>query len=170
MVQDYDRKDPQLLFVLRAKFQNCKKQKSESVRDYLHKLERLQRELGQGGKTVNNDDIVLTVMQGTHEEFGDFVSSVTGKRSLDQIDLDDLKASLIKEDELRRAVNARSENHDRRVMYVKEKGKSSMKVKFNGKNSSYNKSDGKNRNSNKNRRCYNCHLVGHYANKCPNPK
>jgi hypothetical protein len=76
--KDYEIIDAQLLFVKRNKFLFCKKNRNESMSDYLNRLTSLKEELNEAGNQVSEQDFVLTIMNGTHEEYGKFVSATTG--------------------------------------------------------------------------------------------
>ena len=50
--------------------------------DYINRLSSLKQELTDAGNTVSDQDFILTIMNGTHDEFGDYVSAVTGKKKI----------------------------------------------------------------------------------------
>ena len=86
---EYEAMDAQMLFVLRNKFLFSKKGKQEPMRDYLNNLTNLSHELKAAGLTINDSDFILTMMNGTHHEFGDYVSSICGKQKIDQLKIID---------------------------------------------------------------------------------
>ena len=50
------------------------------MREYLDHLTALSQELRDSGNEVRNKDFILTIMNGTHDEFSSFVSSMWGKK------------------------------------------------------------------------------------------
>ena len=77
---DFEKIDAQLLFVKRNKFLFCTKNRSESMSEYFSRLTKLKNELDDAGNKVSDQDLILTIMNGTHAEYGDFVSAMTGKK------------------------------------------------------------------------------------------
>lgn len=152
---DFEIADAQLLFVLRNKFLFCVKSKSETMNVYINRLSILRSDLKDAGNEVSDQDYLLTIMNGTHSEYGDYVSAMTGKKKVTDIQVDDLISQLIKEDDLRRTMNNqglgnpnKSDDNDRQVFFFNNKEK----------------------NKKKKRVCYNCGIAGHYANECRRPK
>ena len=101
---DYEVIDAQLLFVKRNKFLFCVKSRNESMSDYINRLMQYKNELKDAGNEVSDKDFILTIMNGTHNEYGNFVSAMTGKKNIDEIAANDLINQLIKEDDLRRSM------------------------------------------------------------------
>ena len=86
----------------------------------------LKQELKDAGNQVSDQDFILTIMNGTHEDYGDFVSAVTGKKAVDKLEVNDLIDQLIKEDDLKRTMSQREPRGtpggtNRRVLMVKGK-------------------------------------------------
>ena len=157
--EDYETVDAQLLFVKRNKFLFCKKSRSESMVEYLNRLTSLKQELTEAGNAVNDPDFILTIMNGTHEEYGDYVSAISGKETIDKLKVDEFMKKLIQEDALRTSMNQKSGSNDKRVMYTKHK--------YNGKEG---KDGSKTKSLKKSRKCYSCGTPGHYASECRKPK
>ena len=155
--EDFETVDAQLLFFLRNKFLNCIKSRTESVRDYIDRLSKYKNELTDAGNEVKDSDYILTIMNGTHNEYGDFVSAMTGKKKVGEVVVADLIDQLIKEDDLRITMQSstlitriNSNNGDRKVCFI-HKNKNQIKNIKNKKTK---------------RKCYNCGISGHYANEC----
>ena len=158
MKVDYETSDMQLQFVLRNKFLGCKKSRNEKMSDFVDRLTSISREITSSGSKVEDADFLLTLMNGIHEEFGAYVSAISGKKSVNEVTKDEIIPLLIREDELRRSMIGSSPAlSDRRVLYTKGK--------FSKKSSSI--SDTKTK---KKRNCYNCGKPGHYANECRKQK
>ena len=64
--------------------------------EYFSRLTKLKNELDDAGNKVSDQDLIRTIMNGTHAEYGDFVSAMTGKKEIDKIVANDLIAQLIK--------------------------------------------------------------------------
>ncbi len=155
---DYETTDAQLQFVLRNKFLTCKKSRNERMTDYIDRLTSLSQDLTSADCTVTEPDFILTLLNGTHEEFGNFVSAACSKKAAKDLKKNELISLLIKEDDLQRSMNQnRASNLERRVMYTNNS---------NGYRNKYAKKS----NSVKNRKCYNCGIPGHYANECKRMK
>ena len=167
--QDYESTDAQKQFVLRKKFLNCTKNRKERIADYIDKLTSYSLDLANAENTVTDQEFILTLLDGTHEEFGSFISAVCAKKAAKDLNKQEVISLLIKEDDLRRLVkednDQRPMNHnpnsfqDRRVMFTRNNHKSHSS-KF-AKKSNFSK---------KNHKCYNCGIPGHYANECKRMK
>ena len=159
----------------RKRFINCYKEPEEDMRDYFLRLDDLKRLLLDGNYKVTEADHVLQIMSGTQEEFGAFISAVTGKCTLDEIRLTDLCDQLVREDSFRRQNNVKPNN--KMFMIGPENGKLSgkrptdLRVEFDINNNETTdrtvKKIKKTEYSVQNRKCYKCGEFGHYANKCP---
>jgi hypothetical protein len=181
----YSQVDAQLMFMKRRKFLLAMKSRDETMSDFINRLKTLRDELVGTSYVMPKDEFLLTLMSGTHQEFGTFVSSMTGKKNVSEIDLDDLCDKLIREDDLRRmdeSNNINNQSSGKRIMYANESGHSyknkkkflNYKKKF---KSQVNRNSDKQRYGSKqiekdkvkikqNRRCYICGKKGHYANEC----
>ena len=85
------------------------------MRDYLHRLDELKRELADGGYRVTEQEYILQIMAGTQEEFGDYISIQTGNSTLDDLDRSVLCDQLIKQDSYRQTSKT---NHDSKVFML----------------------------------------------------
>jgi len=74
---------------------------------------------------VSDPDFIIALMMGTHEEFGDYESAITAKTTIDTLAVATFTNQLIREDELRRKLNARGASHN-------EKRVLTMKIEFRG--------------------------------------
>ena len=162
LLKDYQELDAQQLFVLRNKYIYCVKTPNQKMSDYICHLDELHSQIKNAGYEISNTDCILTILNGTHNEFSDFVSSVTGKQKVNELKLDELKEKLIREDQYRRSMIEKSSPRpdERRVFYTDSKVEN--RKHFNKPR--YKRRD---KNSKDNRRCYSCNQVGHYANECP---
>ena len=156
---DYEKKDAQQCFILLRKFNNCVKEKKETMMDFISRLKSLRSELEGANHTVSDQTMILTLLLGCNNDFGDYVSAVTSKKATNEIVLEDLINLLIREDEYRRASLSvcvtQSENNSRHIMYMGSDQSSKKKKKMT---------------STHKRNCYNCGEAGHYANDCKKPR
>ena len=74
---------------------------------YLNRLTSLKQELTDAGNDVTDHDFILIIRNRTHKEYGDFVSAIFGKTTIDKLDLRTLMTQLKQEDEFRRSTNQR---------------------------------------------------------------
>ena len=120
---DYEVVDAQLLFVKRNKFLFCKKARSETMESYLSRLTSLKQELTDAGSDVSDSDFILTIMNGTHEDYGDFVSAISGKQTIDKLVVGTLMTQLKQEDDLRRSINHKEKGasgSENRLLFTKK--------------------------------------------------
>jgi hypothetical protein len=187
LLNTYSQVDAQMMFMKKKKFYNAIKSSNETMSDFISRLKTLRDELVGASYEMSNEEFILTLMSGTHQEFGTFVSSITGKKNVADIDLSDLCNKLIREDDLRRMdelSSSKDQSQGKRVMYTSG-NQNSFKRKNNFKVNNKKKfqTDKSNQQSNKetykgqskskskhNRKCYNCGVKGHYANECRRPK
>ena len=156
--EDYETIDAQLLFILRNKFLSCIKNTTESMRDYINRLSSLKQELKDAGNEVDDKDYILTIMNGTHKDYGDYVSAMTGKKKVSELTSEALIDQLIKEDDLRRSMKS---NDHKNSMSITSKNGDRCVLMVNNK-----KPFKKNKQMKHKRKCYNCGIMGHYANEC----
>ena len=95
ILKDFQELDAQQLFVLRNKYIYCVKSSSQRMSDYISSLDELHEQIKDAGYTISDTDCILTLLNGTHTEFSDFVSSVTGKQKVSELNLVDLKEKLM---------------------------------------------------------------------------
>ena len=69
--------------------------------DYINWLTSFKYELDDAGNKATDADFILTVMNGTHDEYSDFVSAMTSKQEISAIVVNDLMNQLIKKDDLK---------------------------------------------------------------------
>ena len=118
--KDYETTDAQLQFVLRNKFLKCKKSRNERMVDYIDRLTSLSQDLAGADCAVSEQDFILTLLNGTHEEFGSFISASCAKQSAKELKKATLIPLLIKEDYLQGSMNQnRDSNQEQRVMFTK---------------------------------------------------
>ncbi len=106
--EDYGTLDAQTVYLHRVKFNNCFKRADEDMRDYFHRLDDLKRLMADGGYEINEADHILQIMAGTQDDFGYYISSVTGNCNFSEIKLKELCDQLIKEDSYRNNLKANS--------------------------------------------------------------
>ena len=154
---DFGKVDAQMLFVKLDKFTSCRKSYKESMIEYIDRLTKLKNELNDADTQISDKSFILAIMKGTHSEFGDFTSAMTGKKELDE-----LIDQLIREDKLRRTTRKGNEtknefksnsdrHHHHHVLYTKNNNKHNNAKKKNVK---------------KHRNCFSCGKPGHYAIEC----
>ena len=108
---DFDKSESwtkNLITNCKVKFNNCFKRADEDMRDYFHRLDGLKRLMADGGYEINEADHILQIMAGTQDDFGYYISSVTGNCNFSEIKLKELCDQLIKEDSYRNKLKANS--------------------------------------------------------------
>lgn len=100
LLDDYGTADIKSLFFKRNQFIHSKKMKDEPMISYLKRLRMMKQELAAAGLNVGDLEFILTIINGTHDEFGEFVWSHCGK--LEDMKVDDLSARLVEEYDVRR--------------------------------------------------------------------
>ena len=78
------------------------------MRDYFHRLDGLKRLMADGGYEINEADPILEIMADTQDDFGNYISSVTGNCNFSEIKLKELCDQLIKEESYRNNLKANS--------------------------------------------------------------
>ena len=188
LLRDYSKKDAQQLAMKRNEFFTSTKSANETMRDFINRLERLRDELVDATYVMTDQDFILTIITGTHTEFGTYVSSIAGKQYPENLSIRKFCNLMIREDDLRRSDYKKAQEN--RVMFTggsqnngtgqkRKKNFKSYKSKKFKKDSSFQNSNSddrkdkyksKSKSSKHNRLCYNCHKKGHYAKECRSPK
>lgn len=99
---------PQPLFCKRNQFIYSKKETSEPMSAYLNRLGTMKQELAAAGLNVSDLEFILTIINGTHDEFGQFVWLDCGK--LEDMKVDDLSARLQAEEDARQVSERRMQH------------------------------------------------------------
>ena len=154
LIKDYESMDMQQQFVLRNKFLLSKKSKNEKMTDYVNRLTTLSHDLKNAGLEVKDSDFTLTLANGTNDEFGAYISSVCGKKTVAEVEKADMISLLIKEDDFRRSVQSSPSAYSDRRLYF---------TKYNFKQNDRKPSSLSDK---KKRKCYNCGTPGHIAKEC----
>ena len=168
LCNNFGKLDAQQLYFVKRDFESCVKSPKETMENFISKLRVLKSKLLESGHTVDGPGFALTIIGGTHKEFGSYISAVTAKDDTTALDPEVLIKLLVKEDKLRRTCHnspslscSVNDDGERKVFSVRGDGESEDDVE----RKVYSVSD-KNKNLSK-RRCYSCSKTGHYANKCP---
>ena len=177
LLRDYSKRDAQQQSIKRNAFFNSTKSANETMRDFISRLKRLRDELVDATYFMTDKDFILTIISGTHTEFGSYVSSITRKECPEKLSIRKFCNLMIREDDLRRSDYKKAQEN--RVMFTgnsqnngtgqkRKKNFKSYKSKKFKKDSSFQNSNSDDRKHN--RLCYNCHKKGHYAKECRSPK
>ena len=112
-------------------------------------------------------------MAGTQEDFGPYISIQTGNCALKDIDRNELCDQLIKQDMYRKT----SKSHKNGKVFMtgapssqSQNGELRIETDATGRHVTKPTSKRSPVYNQSNRRCYNCHEIGHISKDCPNPK
>ena len=94
--------------VLRNKFLMSKNSRNEKMSDYVIRLTAMSHDLKSAGAEVKDSDLILTLVNGTNDEFGAYISAICGMKKIDEIVKTEIISQLIKEDDLRRSMQKSS--------------------------------------------------------------
>ncbi len=121
ILKDYEQLDAQQLFLLRNKYIYSVKNKNQSVSDYISYLAGINAQIKSSGYEMSEIDCILTLLNGTNDEFSEFMSSVTAKAKVSELKLKDLEDKLIAEDNFRRSFkrNRDQSEGERHVLVTK---------------------------------------------------
>ena len=136
-------------------------------------IDDLKRALSDGGYQVTEQDHLLQIMAGTQEDFGPYISIQTGNCALKDIDRNELCDQLIKQDMYRKT----SKSHKNGKVFMtgapssqSQNGELRIETDATGRHVTKPTSKRSPVYNQSNRRCYNCHEIGHISKDCPNPK
>ena len=152
LMNKYQDSNVQNIIFLRKQFLNLKQNNNETLDEFIDRIRTSRQHLESCGHAVSDQDTALTILQGLHPAYENFVQCLTVNKDLtDDLDLEDIIQTLMIEEKRRKSKKEEKQVENEHVFHSKYKNDMKKNKFF------------------KNVKCFNCNKMGHYARDCKAP-